>query len=132
MRAVYRVHGAVAANLDEAASESTATGRVNQVYLLGEIAVAFAARGKTMMTVDCSRCPRRGRLSLQCLLAEHGPLMRGPDVLNAIAADCDKQGTEERMTSAGCAAWRWSRYSTGGRSTPPVPKPCFDLPNNLR
>jgi len=66
---------------------------VSQVYLLGEIASAFAAHGKTMVTVDCSRCDRKGRLSLQRLLAEYGPLMRGPDLLNAIAADCDKQCT---------------------------------------
>jgi hypothetical protein len=66
---------------------------MSQVHLLGEIVAAFNAIGRTMVTVDCSRCPRHGRLSLRRLLAQHGPDMRGPDLLNAIAADCDKQGT---------------------------------------
>jgi len=76
------------------AAVSTAPARhVSQVYLLGEIGVAFTAQGKRMITVNCSRCHRKGRVSIKRLLAKHGPLARGPDVLNAIAADCDRQGT---------------------------------------
>jgi len=39
----------------------------NEVVLLGEV----AARGSTM--IRCWRCDRAGRLSLQRLLAQHGP-----------------------------------------------------------
>ncbi|MGE4048416.1 MAG: hypothetical protein AB7F35_26410 [Acetobacteraceae bacterium] len=66
---------------------------MSQVYLLGEIVAAFTATGRTLITVNCARCQRHGRLSLRRLLAEHGPDARGPDVLNAIAADCARQGT---------------------------------------
>jgi hypothetical protein len=94
MRPVYRGHGAASASPGEATSEGSSAGKVSQVYLLGEIVAAFNATGRSMVIVDCSRCPRRGRLSLRRLLTEHGPQMRGPDLLNAIAADCDKQGTQ--------------------------------------
>ena len=84
-----------------------ATGRVSQVYLLGEIVAAFTAIGRSMATVDCSRCPRRGRLSLQRLLAEHGPLMRGPDLLTPSRPIAQSRAREARMTSAGFGFQRW-------------------------
>jgi hypothetical protein len=49
----------------------------------------MADKGMTMLEVACRKCPRRGRLSIARLIAEHG--RDGPPDLRAlIAHDCPK------------------------------------------
>jgi len=46
------------------------------------------AKGMTMLVVACRRCERRGRLSIERLIAEHGSGVL--DLCAIIAADCPK------------------------------------------
>jgi hypothetical protein len=43
-----------------------------------------------MLNVSCSRCDRRGLLSVDRLLAEHGPDFPIPELRHIIAADCPR------------------------------------------
>jgi hypothetical protein len=54
------------------------------VITLGEM----QAKGITMLEVACRRCERRGRLSIERLIAEHGDGVL--DLRAVIAADCPK------------------------------------------
>ncbi len=55
------------------------------VILLGQVAQRLPH-----LDVDCGRCERHGRLSLDRLLAEHGPDMPMPAVGRILAADCPR------------------------------------------
>jgi hypothetical protein len=52
---------------------------------LGDIADRLA-----MLDVACSKCDRRGRLSVAKLIAEHGSDMRLPDLRERLAGDCPR------------------------------------------
>ena len=43
-----------------------------------------------MLAVACSKCDRRGRLSVANLIAEHGADMRLPDLRDFLAGDCPR------------------------------------------
>ena len=43
-----------------------------------------------MLDVACSKCDRRGRLSVAKLIAEHGADMRLPDLREVLAGDCPR------------------------------------------
>ena len=45
-----------------------------------------------MLTVACSRCDRRGRVSVHRLIADHGPDKPLPAILAGLAADCPRRG----------------------------------------
>ena len=68
----------------------TRAATVSGVVTLGQMAALFADAGLTMLEVSCNRCPRRGRLSIARLLAEHGPALPGPELRRIIAADCPR------------------------------------------
>ena len=68
----------------------THAAAVSGVVTLGRIAALFADAGLTMLEVSCNRCPRRGRLSIARLLAEHGPALPGPELRRIIAHDCPR------------------------------------------
>ena len=55
------------------------------VIHLGQVAHRLPHLG-----VDCGRCGRHGRLSLDRLLAEHGPDMPMPALGRVLAADCTR------------------------------------------
>src|ERR1043165_2960939 len=56
-----------------------------QIDHLGEL------QGKlTIVGVACSKCDRRGRLSVAKLIAEHGADMRLPDLREVLAGDCPR------------------------------------------
>ena len=57
---------------------------MNGVITLAEM----QAKGMTMLEVACRRCERRGRLSIERLIAEHGAGVL--DLCAIIAADCPK------------------------------------------
>jgi len=54
------------------------------VILLGEV----AARGAAMLELRCGRCERRGRLSVQRLLAEYGADASVRRAMQAQIGDC--------------------------------------------
>jgi hypothetical protein len=43
-----------------------------------------------MLDVACSKCDRRGRLSIAKLIAQHGADMRLPDLREILAGDCPR------------------------------------------
>ena len=43
-----------------------------------------------MLDVACSKCERRGRLSVAKLIAEHGADMRLPDLREILVGDCPR------------------------------------------
>jgi hypothetical protein len=47
----------------------------------------------TVLDVACHRCDRRGRLSLERLIAEHGVGMGLPELRTILAADCPRAGS---------------------------------------
>jgi hypothetical protein len=47
--------------------------------------------GLTHLTIECSRCDRRGRLSLARLVRERGPDASTGDVMDDLGADCPKR-----------------------------------------
>ncbi len=49
----------------------------------------MADKGMTMLEVACRKCPRRGRLSIARLIAEHGREGYG-DLRQIIAHDCPR------------------------------------------
>jgi hypothetical protein len=53
------------------------------------------AKGMTMLEVACRRCERRGRLSIERLIAEHGDGVL--DLCAIIAADCPKMRNSTSM-----------------------------------
>jgi hypothetical protein len=53
--------------------------------ILGDIASRTAT-----LAVACNRCDRRGRLSIDRLLAEHGQGLPIPELRRIVAADCPK------------------------------------------
>lgn len=55
---------------------------------VGVVTLGNVATRLTMLDVACNRCPRRGRLRIDRLLAEHEPAMPMPDLRCIIAADC--------------------------------------------
>jgi len=61
------------------------------VITLGEM----RAKGMTMLEVACRRCERRGRLSIERLIAKHASGML--DLRAVIAADC--KGVQNSSTS---------------------------------
>jgi hypothetical protein len=54
--------------------------------LLGEVAAHIA-----VLEIACNRCTRKGRVSVDRLMAEHGPLMSIPTLLALLSADCPKR-----------------------------------------
>jgi hypothetical protein len=65
----------------------------------------MAAKGITMLEVACRKCPRRGRLSIARLIAEHGREDYG-DLRQIIAHDCPKMQNRHRTstTAAACTS----------------------------
>ncbi len=55
------------------------------VILLGQVAHRLE-----ILDVDCGRCERHGRLSIDRLLAEHGPDISMPALGRILAADCSR------------------------------------------
>ena len=55
--------------------------------------MADLARRQRWLVIVCDRCPRRGRLRTDRLLARYGPDVAGPVLLDLIAADCPRQIT---------------------------------------
>jgi hypothetical protein len=60
------------------------------IVTLGEMAALFDDAGLTMLEVSCNCCDRRGRVSIACLLAEHGRALPGPLLRRILAADCPR------------------------------------------
>jgi hypothetical protein len=54
--------------------------------LLGEVAAHIA-----VLEIACNRCDRKGRVSVDRLMAEHGALMSIPTLLALLSADCPKR-----------------------------------------
>jgi len=50
----------------------------------------LAAAGQPQLDVACTKCDRRGRVSVARLLAEHGPDMSLPDLREHVAAGCPR------------------------------------------
>jgi len=57
------------------------------VITLGDV----AERGAEMIEIRCGRCDRAGRLSVERLLAEHGPGAAMGYVLHAQVGDCQNK-----------------------------------------
>jgi len=55
-------------------------------WLLSDVAAA----GHRQLDVACTKCDRKGRLSVLRLLAEHGPDISLPDLREHVAADCPR------------------------------------------
>ena len=53
------------------------------IVMLGQIADRLP-----MLNVACNRCDRRGRLRMDCLIAEYGPNLPLPELRRIIVADC--------------------------------------------
>ena len=54
----------------------------------GAVTFGDLAGKLVMLDVACSKCDRRGRLSVAKLIAEHGAEMRLPDLREILAGDC--------------------------------------------
>jgi hypothetical protein len=59
----------------------------------GSITMAELVGKLEMLEVACHRCDRRGRLSLERLIAEHGVGMGLPELRSILAADCPRAGS---------------------------------------
>ena len=57
----------------------------------GSILLAQVADDLTTLEIVCNRCDRQGRVSVDRLIAEHGPLMPIPTLLTVLSADCPKR-----------------------------------------
>jgi len=60
--------------------------RSGGAWLLGDVANA----GYRQLDVACTKCDRRGRVSVARLLAEHGPDMSLPDLREHVAVGCPR------------------------------------------
>ena len=58
----------------------------------GSITLADIAGKRSMLAVACSRCERRGRLSIAKLIGRHGGGMRLTDLREILAGDCSHVG----------------------------------------
>jgi hypothetical protein len=56
----------------------------------GAVTFGDLAGKLVMLDVACSKCDRRGRLSVAKLIAEHGADMRLPDLREVLAGDCPR------------------------------------------
>jgi hypothetical protein len=57
----------------------------------GSILLGQVAEHLTTLEIDCRRCERKGRASVERLMAQHGPLMSIPTLLAQMSADCPKR-----------------------------------------
>ena len=79
----------------------------------------------TMLDVACSKCDRRGRLSIAKLIAEHGADMRLPDLREILAGDCPRPAQHPLSIAAACiirsrSAWKSAERICGnGLRDPP-------------
>lgn len=67
----------------------------------GAVTLGAVARRTAMLVVACGRCPRRGRLRIDRLLTEHGPLMSMPALRYVIAADCPRIAASQPYDQCG-------------------------------
>ena len=56
----------------------------------GAVTLGDIADRLPMLDVACSKCDRRGRLSVAKLIAEHGADTRLPDLREILAGDCPR------------------------------------------
>jgi hypothetical protein len=59
----------------------------------GSITLGELVSKLDMLEVACHRCDRRGRLSLERLIAEHGADMGLPELRTILAGDCPRAGS---------------------------------------
>jgi len=57
----------------------------------GSILLGQVAEHLDMLEIACKRCDRHGRMSVERLMTEHGPLMSIPRLLALLSADCPKR-----------------------------------------
>jgi len=62
------------------------SGVMSGSILLGQVAEHLAT-----LEIVCNRCDRKGEVSVDRLMAEHGPLMSIPTLLALLSADCPKR-----------------------------------------
>jgi hypothetical protein len=56
----------------------------------GYIALCQISGRLSVLEVSCNRCDRRGRLTVDRLIAEHGPQLTVSELRQIIAADCPR------------------------------------------
>jgi hypothetical protein len=74
------------------------------IVTLGQMAALFADADLRMVEVACNRCPRRSRLSIARLLAEHGPARQVPSCAASSPRTCPRM--QVQRTHDPCGARR--------------------------